>query len=73
MITLYRKDSDTLADTIEEKLQELVLSYKTVNLPSGKQKLYISDSGNKISGIKNIEKWFLKISSELKIAALFKR
>ena len=66
MITLFRKDSDAEADKIEEKFQDLVLSNKTDKLPPEKQNLYISDSGNIVSGKKDIEQWLLKLSSELK-------
>lgn len=66
MIKLYRKESDSAADRIEEKLQDLVLSYQLKILPPDEQKLYIDDGGNKITGDENIEKWFIQLQSELR-------
>lgn len=66
MITLYRNESDSAADRIEEKLQDLVLSYHSKKLSPDEQQLYIDDGGNKIIGDENIEKWFIQLQSELK-------
>lgn len=64
MITLYRKSFDKQADRIEERLQELVLAYKT-ELDESTESCYIMEGETRIGWGDNMERWFLSLEQEL--------
>ena len=64
MITLHRKPSDSRADRIEERLNDLVLAYKTVTDESA-DPCFIKEGDRKILPGDEMEDWFRKLSDEL--------
>lgn len=64
MITLHRTSSDSRAHQIEERLQNLVLAYRTVTDESAGP-CFIRDGDRKILPGEEMEKWFRELSGEL--------
>lgn len=65
MITLHRHKDDKQAEKIEEKLQDLVLAYRVEEIENDQIKPFIKDSGRKIQGEEELERWFRELESEL--------
>jgi hypothetical protein len=69
MIELHRRTDDTYADELEQKLQDLVVAYRTESYSSdssGPADLpFIKESGKVVSGRKNIERYLIDLEKEL--------
>lgn len=67
MITLYRKKSSDAAEELQSKLNDLILAFRVESLPErGTDEFYIVESGKRITGDEEINKWFVQLESELK-------
>lgn len=66
MIILHRKKNDTASDQLEEKLNRLVLSFKTINYDSKSEKLpYIEEDGRQFTSDEEIKGWLRELESQL--------
>lgn len=66
MIVLHRALDDAESDQLEEKLNDLVLAFKTESHASQNEDLpYIEEDGKEYRTEKEIEKWLSELSSEL--------
>lgn len=73
MIELHRYNNDEYADKIEQRLEELVLAYKTVthtepNAQTGEPETslpYLNENGSVISGKEEINSYLRELSTEL--------
>lgn len=65
MITLYKTESDKKGEEVEEKLNDLVLSFKVEKLTDSEKKCYIFDGNNIISGDGEIDLWLRKLEDEI--------
>ncbi|MEX0844665.1 MAG: hypothetical protein WD022_05260 [Balneolaceae bacterium] len=67
MIIFHRKVNDPKSELLEEKLENLVIAYKTVEHESGEEDLpYIEEDGNKMQTQEEIQEWMATLESELK-------
>lgn len=69
MIKLYRSSDDAKADEIENRFNDLVLSYEAVisDYESGDLKLpSIQDGDRIVSGDQEIEQWLRELEADLK-------
>ncbi|MDX1642442.1 MAG: hypothetical protein R3220_12135 [Balneolaceae bacterium] len=65
MITLHRHKTDTRAEEIEEKFQDLVLAYRVETLPEDESGPFIIDGDQKIEGEKEIVSWLRGLEGDL--------
>ena len=66
MIVLHKKEKDELSDQLEERLNKLVISFKTMNHEDEVTKLpFIEEDGEKYKEEKEIEKWLRDLESDL--------
>lgn len=66
MIILHRRKNDTASDQLEEKLNRLVLSFKTINHDSKAEKFpYIEEDGRQFNSDEEIKGWLRELESQL--------
>lgn len=65
MIKLIRQDDDPMADEIESRFNDLILSYKT-EISEDKDLPKIVDGDTTLSDNDEIEEWLRELESELK-------
>ncbi len=66
MITLYRKKNNELADSIENRFEELTLAYRVEMMPeSDPYDWMIEDGDKKIKTKGDLESWLLQLEKEL--------
>jgi hypothetical protein len=65
MIKLIRQDDDPMADEIESRFEDLILSYKT-EISEDNDLPKIVDGDTTLSGDKEIEEWLRELESDLK-------
>ena len=65
MIKLIRQDDDPMADEIESRFQDLILSYKT-EISEDNDLPKIVDGDTTLSDKDEIEEWLRELESELK-------
>ncbi len=66
MIVLHRKLEGVESDRLEEKLKDLVISYKTESYKSGEAGLpFIEEDGREYRTEGEIKEWLSELSSEL--------
>lgn len=67
MITLKKKRNHEFGNELKDRLESLVVAFKTEDIAeSAEDDLYIVDGGKKISGRENLESWLLELESDLK-------
>src|SRR5690625_7690240 len=67
MITLKKKRNHEFGNELKDRLESLVVAFKTEEIAeSAEDDLYIVDGGKKISGRENLESWLLELESDLK-------
>ncbi|MEQ8524085.1 hypothetical protein [Gracilimonas sp.] len=69
MIILHRKRDDTESDRLEEKLNKLVISFKTINherKAENRPYPYIEEDGRQFQSDEEIEMWLRELESQLK-------
>lgn len=67
MITLKKKRNHEFGSELKDKLESLVIAFKTEEIDeTADEDLFIVDGGKKIRGRKNLESWLLELEAELK-------
>ena len=66
MIVLHRKKDDEQSDQLEQRLNDLVLSFKKVNHENAGENLpYIEEDGTEFHNEEEIESWLRELKSDL--------
>jgi len=67
MITLYKKRNSEFGNEVDQKLNDLVISYETEELPEEiETEVFIIESEKKIKGKQAIEEWLYQLEDELR-------
>jgi len=67
MITLYKKRNSQFGNEVDQRLNDLIISYATDELPDDAEAdMFIVESGKIIGGKKDIESWLNQLENELR-------